>query len=135
METYLQPLISALVLALVGTVSYFLKQLVDMGIVYMKAMLSASNVQLVRDMASTIVRSLEQNPAFSDLPGSLKKERSIVALTDYAEKIGLPVDHTFVDKTIEEAVQIMKTQLGPTVQWLEGETPKISTLLSVVNSN
>ncbi len=58
MNQYLQPLISALILAVIGSLSYFLKQAADMGIALMKAKLSASNVQLVRDMASTVVRSL-----------------------------------------------------------------------------
>ena len=124
MNQYLQPLISALILAVIGSLSYFLKQAADMGIALMKAKLSASNVQLVRDMASTVVRSLEQNPAFKDLSGTLKKERSIVAVTDYAEGLGLPVDHAFIDKIIEEAVQIMNAELGSDLDWLSGiETP------------
>jgi hypothetical protein len=122
MNQYLQPLISALILAVIGSLSYFLKQAADMGIALMKAKLSASNVEMFRAMAQTVVRSMEQNPAFKDLTGTLKKENCIVALTDYAEKIGLPVDHPFIDKIIEEAVQIMNSELGADLGWLDGST-------------
>ena len=121
MDQYIQPLISALIVCLVGVISYTLKKGADAGIAYVTAKLSATNVQLFRDMASTVVRSMEQNPAFKDLEGSLKKERSIIALTDYAKQIGLPVDAPFVDKMIEEAVQIMNSELGESISWLGGE--------------
>jgi len=122
MDQYVQPLISALILCVVGVLSYSLKKAVDVGITYIQAKLGASQMQLFRDMASTVVRNLQQNPAFKDLEGSLKKERAILEMTDYAGKIGLPVDHSFVDKLIEEAVQIMNTELGPDVNWLANST-------------
>ncbi|MGD0002867.1 MAG: phage holin [Anaerolineaceae bacterium] len=126
MNQYVQPLISALILCVIGSLSYFLKQAADMSIAYMKTKMSATNVQLFRDMASTVVRSMEQNSAFKDLAGSLKKERAIVAMTDYAVKIGLPVDTAFVDKMIEEAVQIMNTDLGPDFNWMAEEAVPVT---------
>ncbi len=41
-------------------------------------------------------------------------------MTDYAEGLGLPVDHAFIDKIIEEAVQIMNAELGSDLDWLSG---------------
>jgi hypothetical protein len=121
MDQYVQPLISALILCVVGVLSYSSKKAVDIGITYMQSKLGASQMQLFRDMASTVVRNLQQNPAFKDLEGSLKKERAIVEMTDYAGKIGLPVDTSFVGKVIEEAVQIMNSELGESISWLGGE--------------
>jgi hypothetical protein len=57
------------------------------------------------------VRSLEQNGAFEGLIGADKKELAIVAITQYAVEHNIPVDREFIDKAIEEAVQLMKSDL------------------------
>lgn len=64
--------------------------------------------------AKTIVRFIEQSAAWDELlaDGSLKKERALVELSEWAGSRGLPVTYELLDRIIEEAVNVMNAEIG-----------------------
>ena len=123
MEPYFQQLLLALLLMLVSVLGYGLKKGLDLLASYATVKIGVENTNLIKSFAQTVVRSLEQNGTFSGLLGADKKELAIVSITQYADEHGIPVDRQFIDKIIEEAVQIMKNELplvGELLSGLEG---------------
>lgn len=110
MELAFQNLLSALVLAVVTILVFTAKQGISLGMKYLEAKMGLQNTLMLKDFVSTIVRFLEQSPVFKELTGADKKERAISEIITWAETRGIPVDRTYIDKLIEEAVQVMKTE-------------------------
>ena len=110
MELAFQNLLSALVLAVVTILVFTAKQGITLGMKYLEAKMGLQNTLMLKDFVSTIVRFLEQSPVFKELTGADKKERAISEIITWAEARGIPVDRTYIDKLIEEAVQVMKTE-------------------------
>ena len=123
MEPCFQQLLLALLLMLVSVVGYGLKKGFDVLTAYANVKIGVETTGMLKTFAQTVVRSLEQNGAFKGLIGADKKELAIVAITQYADEHGIPVDRTFIDKIIEEAVQIMNENaplIGEIISGLEG---------------
>jgi hypothetical protein len=110
MELAFQNLLSALVLAVVTILVFSAKQGISLGMKYLEAKMGLQNTVMLKDFVSTIVRFLEQSPVFKKLTGADKKERAISEIITWAEARGIPIDRAYIDKLIEEAVQVMKTE-------------------------
>ena len=110
MELAFQNLLSALVLAVVTILVFTAKQGIALGMKYLEAKMGLQNTVMLKDFVSTIVRFLEQSPVFKELTGADKKERAISEIITWAEARGIPIDRAYIDKLIEEAVQVMKTE-------------------------
>lgn len=121
---YLQQILLALALAVVSILGYGLRQLVQIGIEYLRAKLGESGFLQLRAVADTAVKMLEQSPAFQNFDGAKKKELATLWLLDYAEKNHLPVDRELIDKVIEAAVHEMN---AVKIQWdfVGGEAPLV----------
>jgi len=112
MEAALQDLLSALVIALITVAIYFIRLGVNKAITYFNVKIGESNTVMLKDMAVTIVKALQQSPAFESLGGEQKKELAIIQMSQWAGKHNLPFDHDYIDRLIEEAVLTMKTEMG-----------------------
>lgn len=110
MEQAFQNLLTALVIAVVTVLIYAVRGGVKVAKTYLEAKLGVANTVMLKDFVMTIVRFLEQSPVFRDLTGAEKKERAISEITAWAEQRGVPIDHAYIDKLIEEAVQVMKNE-------------------------
>lgn len=102
-----QDLVSAVALAIVGLLAFAFKGLITVGVIFLKSKIGVSNTELLKGFVATTVRFLEQSPAFKDLSSPEKKERAIAEVVAYCQSHGLPIDHDFIDKLIEEAVSLM----------------------------
>ena len=76
------------------------------------AQMGVKNFDFLKQVAATVVRAIEQSPAFQDFDPAKKKEAAILQLVELAEKYGIPVEPETIDKLIEEAVQRMNSDLG-----------------------
>jgi hypothetical protein len=108
----LQRLIEAVVLAIVSLLAFVLRQVAVIGIAYLQQRLGVEQLAELKEIAQTVVRTLAQSPIFEALDPARKKEMAVVDIVTYCENHGLPVDHGLIDRLIEEAVQIMKAELG-----------------------
>jgi hypothetical protein len=106
----IQNLFSAIALALVGLVVYIVKGLAAVGLSYLESRLGASNLLVAKEMAILFVRTLKQSPVYEELDPSKKKELAVTWLTKFAAEKGLPFDYNYIDRLIEEAVHIVKTE-------------------------
>ena len=109
----LQKLIEVVALVVISVLGYGLKKLVTIGEVYLDAKLGASKMDMLKGFATTVVRALEQSPAYAQWDGAKKKENALVAIANFAEKNNIPVDNAFLDHVLEEAVSVMKSQQTP----------------------
>jgi hypothetical protein len=112
MEILVQHLIEALALVLVGVLAVALRGVVKVGITYLESKIGSEKFNLLKDYTQTIVRYLEQSPVFTELDGTKKKEQAISLITAWAKEHNLPITHELCDQIIEEAVQIVNTELG-----------------------
>ena len=116
-EVLVRNLIEAAALAIIGLLAFGLRQLVVIVILYLRQKLGLERLLEMKEIAQTVVRTLQQMPVFEALDPAQKKEMALVALVQYAEGHNIPVDRPLIDKLIEEAVQIMKAELPK----IEGE--------------
>lgn len=105
-------LLQALVLCVIGVIGYLLRELVKIGVAYLKAKVGTEQFIQLKAMAETIVRALEQSPAFQELGGADKKERAMAEIQTFCEDNNIPIDHDFLDKLVEEAVNYMNAEIG-----------------------
>ena len=109
----IQRLIEVIVLVIISIIGFGLKKLLAYAETYLDTKIGKGRADLLKDFAGTIVRALEQSPAYKDWDGAQKKERALVAIADYADDHDIPVDGLFLDHVIEEAVKMMKDQQSP----------------------
>lgn len=100
-------LLIALVLAIISILAYALKKGVNILEVYAIQKIGASKFESLKSQATTVVRFLEQSPAFKDLTGAEKKERAILDITNWCKEHNVPIESADIDTIIEEAVHIM----------------------------
>lgn len=112
----LQQLILAVSLAIVSLVFWALRELITVGIAYLRAKLGQTNYERLRQFASTSVKAVEQSPIYKDFTGDKKKELVKVAVLQFAEAHALPIDEALFDKFIEAAVQEMNGQISK-IDW------------------
>ena len=80
---------------------------------YLEAKLGAENYSYAKDFVATIVKALEQSPAYQHFDGAAKKEAAIQQIVEYCQKVGVELDPVTIDRLIEEAVQGMNSELAP----------------------
>jgi hypothetical protein len=103
-------LINALLVVLITVGAVLIRQGGVVVITWLKAKLGETNYNVIKGLASTIVRFLQQSPAFEALEPEKKKEMAITYLTQKCAELHLPFTHDDIDKIAEEAVQIMKSE-------------------------
>jgi hypothetical protein len=72
----IQQITSALILGLVLVATTLIGLAVQKGVQYLKVKLGDTQLGTLKEIAQTVVRSLEQNPIFKDLDPTAKKERA-----------------------------------------------------------
>lgn len=112
METALHSLLEATIIAVVTILVFVLKNVATLAITWLKVKIGDANVGVLKGLASTVVHFLQQSPAFEALDTDKKKEYAINYLTQKCVELGLPFTHDDIDKVIEEAVSLMKSELG-----------------------
>jgi hypothetical protein len=80
---------------------------------YLEVKLGAENYRYAKDLAATIVRALEQSPAWKSFDSVAKKEAAIQQLVHYFAQYGIELSPDTIDQLIEEAVQEMNAELDP----------------------
>lgn len=107
-------LIEALALALAGVISVVVAGLAKIVIGYIKAKMTAEQYDFLKQGAATIVRFIEQTSLWDDLlaDGTAKKERAMLLVTEWAYENGIPLTYELLDRIIEEAVNIMNSEMG-----------------------
>ena len=107
-------LIEALALVLAGIVSVVIAGFGKIAIAYIKAKMTSEQYDFLKKGAATIVRFIEQTALWDDLlkEGSAKKERAMLLITEWAHEHGIPLTYELLDRIIEEAVNIMNSELG-----------------------
>jgi hypothetical protein len=113
-------LILAVALAIVSLLGFAIRELVKIGIAYLKSKLGQSEYDRMLSFATTVVKSIEQTPIYKDLTGEKKKELARVAVVQFAKQHGLPIDEALFDKFIEAAVKEMNDQVGQ-IDWVGTE--------------
>ncbi len=116
----LQQLILAVSLAIVSLVFWAIRELVKVGIAYLRSKLGQTNYERLREYAGMAVKAIEQSPVYKDFTGDKKKELVKVAVLQFAQQHSLPIDDALFDKFIEAAVHEMNSQIGQ-IDWVAGE--------------
>ena len=113
LEALVQDLVGSLSLLIAGVIA----TLIGMGIkslnAYLKTRMSVENLAFLKGVASTIVRYVEQSAAFQEikLQGADKKQRALMMFSEYCAENDIPLDYGFMDKLIEEAVNLMNSMV------------------------
>ncbi len=108
-----QQLLLAVMLAIVSIVAYGLRELVQIGIAYLKVKLGGDAYERLLSYVGMAVRWVDQSPIYRDFAGDKKYEMVKNSVLQYAQKHSLPVDAELFDKFIEAAVKEMKSQISP----------------------
>ncbi len=80
---------------------------------YLSVKLGSENYSYAKNLACTVVRALEQSPAYKNFDGTAKKEAAIQQLVALFAEQNIGIDPSTIDKLIEEAVQGMNSELAP----------------------
>nr|MBN1228871.1 hypothetical protein [Anaerolineae bacterium] len=104
-----QEVVHALGLLLAGLMASAFVMLVKSINTYLHTHVSGENLTFLKGMASTIVRYVEQSDAFHQvkLQGSEKKQKALMLFSEYCTENAIPLDYDFMDRLIEEAVNLM----------------------------
>lgn len=81
------------------------------GVAYLKVKLGDSQFALLESYTKLVVRWLEQSGIKLNYTGEEKKAIAVVAITEFAKKLNIPIDAELVDKLVEAAVNIMNGEL------------------------
>jgi len=114
LEFLVQNLIEALALVLVGIITTAIAVVGRAAIGYIKSKMTAETYAFLKSGAATIVRFIEQSSLWDDLlsDGAAKKERAMLLVTAWAREHKIPLTYDLLDRIIEEAVNIMNSELG-----------------------
>ncbi len=123
-SSILSELILAVGLAVVSLFFWGLRQLVQIGIDYLKAKLGQTTFDQVKSYAEIAVKAVEQSPIYKDFTGDKKKELVKVAVVQWAQAHNLPVDDALFDKFIEAAVHEMNSQMTK-IDWTMVDVPEL----------
>lgn len=105
-------LIQAAVLALIGILAFGAKKLVSLGAEWLELKMGTEKYTVLKSYATTVVRAIAQSPATKDMVGWQKFQMASGQIASFAQSKGFDIDAEDVGNLIEEAVQIMKTELG-----------------------
>ena len=115
-----QQILLAVLLGIVSLLGFALRQLILVGIAYLRARIGQAEYERVLEYARVTVKALEQTPVYKDFSGDKKKELARVAVMQFAKEHNLPIDDTLFDKFIEAAVKEMNDQVSG-IDWVAGE--------------
>jgi len=111
-QALLQNLLFALITAIVGALAWGLRQLISIGLMYLQKKIGSTNYDLLVKNATTLVRALEQSPATELWNGEQKKQFAINKMIEFTDLMKIDVALGDIDRLVEEAVQIMKSEMG-----------------------
>lgn len=123
-QDILSQLILAVGLAVVSLFFWGMRELVKLGIEYLKSRIGQANYDRVRYYVEMAVKAIEQTPMYKDFDGAKKKELAKIAVVQWAQEHGLPIDEALFDKFIEAAVLEMNSQMDK-IEWAALETPEL----------
>jgi hypothetical protein len=108
-ELLTQEVVHALGLLIAGLIASAFIYLVRSLNQYLHTHVTGENLVFLKGMASTIVRYVEQSDAFQQakLQGSEKKQKALLLFSEYCAENDIPLDYDFMDRLIEEAVNLM----------------------------
>lgn len=109
--------VMAVALALVGVAAFGLKKLVAVGVSWLEVKIGVDRFAMLKTYTDTIVRALAQSPITKDLIGDAKKELAMSQISQFARSKGFDISPEDIDNLIEEAVQVMKAELGDGYLW------------------
>ena len=114
LDLLVQNLIQALTLVLAGILATAVAAAARIAIKFLKSKLTAEQYGFLKEGATTVVRYIEQTSAWNSLlaDGAAKKEAALLQLTAWAEGHGVPLTYDLADRIIEEAVNIMNSELA-----------------------
>ena len=104
----LNALLETALLAFVAVAAFGLRGLISIGLKVLERKLGESNFLMLKEFATTMVSSLEQNPAFAEYAGEKKKELAMIAINQWCTNLNIPLDNALIDRVIEEAVKQLK---------------------------
>lgn len=81
------------------------------GAALLKVKLGDSQFALLEGYTRMVVRWLEQSGIKLNYTSEEKKAIAVVAITEFAKKLNIPIDADLVDKLVEAAVNIMNGDL------------------------
>ncbi|MEM4204138.1 MAG: phage holin, LLH family [Candidatus Methanomethylicaceae archaeon] len=110
LQPYFNQAVSAVIIAFAAFVAYLARRGFYLLKLYIETRVDEYQLRILKEMAKTIVRELQQNPVFENLEPEKKKEQAIFWLKHRLEGFGLEVDESMLSSFIEEAVQVMKTE-------------------------
>ena len=112
LETALNNVLSATLILIATALAVAIRQGAVWIERYAREKIGHERYGLLKGMATTIVRSLEQSGVWRQLDAQGKKEQALLFLQQYAGQLGLNIDVAVLDHMIEEAVQIMNAEVG-----------------------
>jgi hypothetical protein len=85
---------------------------------WFRVKLGADQYAFLKEVAKTTVRYIEQSAKWDKAlnDGSVKKGTALLMLSQTAKDLGIPVAPDMLDRVIEEAVNIMKADVGEAQQ-------------------
>jgi hypothetical protein len=114
-------LLTALVVALISILTFALKSAVGVAVKYLEVKIGVDQTNLLKAGALNVVRFLNQSGVFKDLENSKKKEIAMVQVAQWAAAHNLPITDEYLDKLVEEAVHIMKSELPVSFDDISGD--------------
>lgn len=103
-----------IVMGIIGTLAIAIaRPFIVKANAYIEAKLGVENYTYAKDLTATIVKALEQSPAYKNWDGEAKKNAAIAQLVEAFGKYGIELDPKTIDQLIEEAVQGMNAELKP----------------------
>lgn len=109
-----QDLLSNVVQILAIVVAGFVVAGIRAGLKYVQVRMSREQYGFLKDAADTTVRYVEQLGVWDEAmqEGARKKERALAMLVSFAQERSLPITHEFASRLLEEAVNVMNSQLA-----------------------
>jgi len=108
LSTLLQAVLPLLLATIVGIGSFYLHKLNT----YLSGKAGADNWNFLKSLTGTVVSALEQSPAYQSWDGTKKKEAAMMQIIQLAAKYGIVITSDEISNLVEEAVQLMKVDLG-----------------------
>lgn len=112
LETAMNNVLSAVLILLATAAAVAIRQGAVWIERYARERIGNDRYSMVKEMALTVVRSLEQTGIWRQLDAKGKKEHALLYLQFYAEQLGMNIDIDELDHMIEAAVNVMNAELN-----------------------
>ena len=110
-QQLLSNILLAVVTLVIGLLGYALRELIALGIAWLKTKISAERYEELLVQAGTVVSFLQQSPAWEETSKAELKSFALAKLQQWAIEHGYEFDWSAIDQAIEREVQIMKVEL------------------------